>query len=76
MGRSKIIAGIWLGGFLLGFVSYLTYPMLKETFTAIILPLLQTESQIAGALVAGLVSSMVTMMVVLLLSHASGPKRY
>ncbi|MBI2183525.1 MAG: hypothetical protein HYU39_01050 [Thaumarchaeota archaeon] len=76
MGRTKAIAGIWLGGFLLGFASYLTYPILKDTLTRIAIMLLQTESRMIGAVAAGMVSSILTMMLMLLLSYASKPKNY
>ncbi|MBI2183704.1 MAG: hypothetical protein HYU39_01965 [Thaumarchaeota archaeon] len=64
MGRKATIAGIWFIGYSLGFLGYLAAPMLG-TWLLAILPSLALESMV-GALISGLVSSVIVTLLVML----------
>ena len=71
MGRLVVILGIWIAGFSLGFIGYLAYPMLSQMAVSIIPALISLDSQMIGAIVAGMASSFLTVLAVSLWAYAS-----
>ncbi len=71
MGRLSAILGVWLGGFFLGFVAFLSYPLLTGAILAFIPWLLQLGPQVIGAMVAGVATSFVTLVVVIIWAYGS-----
>ena len=71
MGRLLVILGIWIAGFSLGFIGYLAYPMLSQMAVSIIPALISLDSQMVGALVAGMASSFVTVLAVSIWAYTS-----
>jgi|TARA_B100001971_G_scaffold214284_1_gene250873 hypothetical protein len=71
MGRLLVILGIWIAGFSLGFIGYLAYPMLSQMAVSIIPALISLDSQMIGAIVAGMASSFLTVLAVSLWAYAS-----
>ena len=69
MNRFTGILAVWLAGFMLGFVAYLSYPALSRVIVSLVPFLLQLNTQIAGAAIAGIASSFVTLIVVMLWAH-------
>ncbi len=74
MGRYLSIIGIWMAGFALGFIGYLAYPALSQMIITILPFLMRIDSQVLGALVAGMASSFVTVLVVSVWAYASKPR--
>jgi uncharacterized membrane protein len=73
MGRFIAILGIWLAGFSLGFIGYLAFPLLSEMAITIWPFLLTMDTQIMGAVVAGVASSIVMIFAVTIWAYASRP---
>ena len=73
MGRLLAILGIWAAGFFLGFVGYLSYPALSEMAVSFLPSLINLDTQMTGALVAGIASSLVTLLAVSIWAYASRP---
>ena len=71
MGRFSAILGVWLGGFLLGFLAFLSYPLLSGAILAFIPWLLQLGPQVIGAVVAGVATSFVTLVLVIIWAYSS-----
>ncbi len=71
MSRFLAIFGIWLAGFSLGFIGYLMYPALSEMIVSVWPFLLNIDSQIAGALVAGSASSIITVVAISIWAYTS-----
>ena len=71
MGRLMAIIGIWFAGFTLGFIGYLAYPGLSQMAVSIIPSLISLDSQIVGAMVAGMASSFVTVLAVSIWAYSS-----
>ena len=74
MGRLLAILGIWLAGYLLGFIGYLAYPGLSKMAVTLLPSLLTIDSQMVGALVAGMASSFITVIAVAIWAYTSQPK--
>ena len=73
MGRLMAIIGIWIAGFSLGFIGYLAYPGLSQMAVSVIPSLISLDSQIVGAMVAGMASSFVTVLAVSIWAYSSRP---
>lgn len=73
MGRFIAIFGIWFAGFTLGFIGYLAYPTLSQMAITIWPFLINLDNQILGAMVAGMATSFVTVLVVSIWAYASRP---
>jgi chromate transport protein ChrA len=71
MGRFLAILGIWLAGFSLGFIGYLAYPGLSQMAVTLLPFLLNLDSQIVGAMVAGIASSVITVVAVSIWAYTS-----
>jgi len=71
MGRLLTMFGIWIAGFSLGFIGYLAYPGLSQMAVSVIPSLISLDSQMVGALVAGMASSFVTVLAVSLWAYTS-----
>ncbi len=71
MGRFLAILGIWLAGFSLGFIGYLAYPGLSQMAVTIWPFLLNLDSQVMGAMVAGIASSVITVVAVSIWAYTS-----
>lgn len=71
MGRAGAVFGVWVAGFLLGFIAYLAYPALSKMIVALVPFLLGLDTQIVGAMMAGIASSIVTLIVVMLWAYSS-----
>lgn len=71
MSRFLAILGIWLAGFSLGFIGYLAYPGLSQMAVTIWPFLLNLDSQVMGAMVAGIASSVVTVVAVSIWAYTS-----
>lgn len=71
MGRLLAILGIWIAGFFLGFIGYLAYPGLSQMVVSIIPALISIDSQMVGAMVAGMASSFITVLAVSIWAYAS-----
>ncbi len=71
MGRLMAIIGIWIAGFSLGFIGYLAYPGLSQIAVSVIPSLISLDSQIVGAMVAGMASSFVTVLAVSIWAYSS-----
>ena len=76
MSRYLIIFGIWMAGFSLVFMGYLAYPSLVPIITTILPFLLTLDNQIIGALIAGMASSLVTVIAVSLWAYSSKSKSF
>lgn len=63
MGRKSTIFGIWLAGYALGFVGYIVAPVLG-TWLLTILPQIILIETVLGALISGLVSSVIVTLLV------------
>lgn len=73
MGRFLAIMGIWAAGFILGFGGYLVYPVLSQIATSVFPSLINLDTQIMGALVAGIISSLITIIAVLIWAYSTRP---
>ncbi|MCL4437164.1 MAG: hypothetical protein M1503_04585 [Thaumarchaeota archaeon] len=73
MGRYLALMGIWFAGFALGFIGYLSYPTLSELAVTALPFLMNVNNQIIGALVAGVASSLITILAVSIWAYASRP---
>ena len=73
MGRLLAIFGIWLAGFSLGFIGYLVYPGLSQMAVTLWPFLVSLDGQILGAMVAGMASSLITVMAVTIWAYTSKP---
>jgi|TARA_B100001971_G_C17717605_1_gene299596 hypothetical protein len=71
MGRLMTIIGIWIAGFSLGFIGYLAYPGISQMAVSVIPSLMSIDSQIVGAMVAGMASSLVTVLAVTIWAYTS-----
>ena len=71
MGRLMGIIGIWVAGFSLGFIGYLAYPGISQMAVSIIPSLMSLDSQIVGAMVAGMASSFITVLAVTIWAYTS-----
>jgi uncharacterized membrane protein len=71
MGRFGTLFLIWLIGFALGSIGYLIYPVLSQAFASLAPAFLQLNEQIRGALLAGFLSSIVTVLAVYIWSYAT-----
>ena len=71
MGRLMGIIGIWVAGFSLGFIGYLAYPGISQMAVSVIPSLMSIDSQIVGAMVAGMASSLVTVLAVTIWAYTS-----
>ena len=69
MNRFIGILAVWFAGFMLGFIAYLSYPTLSSLIVSLVPFLLRLNTQIAGATIAGVASSLVTLVVVMLWAH-------
>jgi len=65
------IIGIWVAGFSLGFIGYLAYPGISQMAVSIIPSLMSLDSQIVGAMVAGMASSFITVLAVTIWAYTS-----
>ena len=65
MGRVTTILGIWFAGYALGFIGYLTIPALGQWLAAVLPNILLIET-VAGALISGLISSVLVTLLVML----------
>ena len=74
MNRFTAILVVWFAGFMLGFVTYLSYPALSNVIVSLVPFLLRFDTQIAGATIAGMASSFVTLIVVMLWASRSGSR--
>ena len=70
MGRLMGIIGIWVAGFSLGFIGYLAYPGISQMAVSIIPSLMSLDSQIVGAMVAGMASSFITVLAVTIWAYS------
>lgn len=59
MGRKSIIFGIWLLGYVIGFIGYLILPWAGKWFSEIIPRLIENEI-LFGAFLTGIAGSMIT----------------
>ncbi len=73
MGRFLVIIGIWVTGFILGFGGYLAYPILSQIAVSVFPSIINLNIQITGALVAGVISSVITLMAVLIWAYTTRP---
>lgn len=73
MGRLLAIMGIWAAGFFLGFVGYLAYPVLSQFALSVLPGLINLDTQMTGALVAGIASSLVTLLAVSIWAFTTRP---
>ncbi|HJN58352.1 MAG TPA: hypothetical protein QGF52_05035 [Nitrososphaerales archaeon] len=64
------IIGIWVAGFSLGFIGYLAYPGISQMAVSIIPSLMSLDSQIVGAMVAGMASSFITVLAVTIWAYS------
>jgi len=64
------IIGIWVAGFSLGFIGYLAYPGISQMTVSIIPSLMSLDSQIVGAMVAGMASSFITVLAVTIWAYS------
>ena len=71
MGRLMGIIGIWVAGFSLGFIGYLAYPGISQMAVSIIPSLMSLDSQIVGAMVAGMASSFIAVLAVTIWAYTS-----
>lgn len=76
MNRFTAVLAVWFAGFVLGFIAYLSYPVLSKAIVALVPFLLGLDSQIVGATIAGMASSLVTLVVVMLWAYKSGTRSY
>ena len=67
------IIGIWVAGFSLGFIGCLAYPGISQMTVSIIPSLMSLDSQIVGAMVAGMASSFITVLAVTIWAYTSRP---
>ena len=76
MGKITAILSIWIVGFTFGFIAYLVYPALGAYIGSIIpfLLMLNIDGQILGAMLAGIASSIVTVIAVFAWAKLSRPK--
>jgi len=74
MRRIAVLLGLGLLGFVIGFVGFLALDALKELLIQIYPALLNVEGYLLSAIVAGVVGSLVTVVVVIVWSYSS--KRY
>ena len=74
MGRTGAVFGVWIAGFLLGFIAYLVYPAMSKMIVALVPFLLGLDTQIVGAMMAGVASSIVTLIVVMLWAYSGSGK--
>jgi|TARA_B100000959_G_scaffold262155_1_gene300317 chromate transport protein ChrA len=70
MSRLMGIIGIWVAGFSLGFIGYLAYPGISQMAVSIIPSLMSLDSQIVGAMVAGMASSFITVLAVTIWAYS------
>lgn len=73
MGRLLAIMGIWAAGFALGFIGYLSYPAISSVAVSILPSLMSFDTQMSGALMAGVATSVVTVLAVSIWAYASKP---
>ncbi|MCS7116803.1 MAG: hypothetical protein RMJ31_00595 [Nitrososphaerota archaeon] len=59
MGRKSVIFGIWLLGFVLGFIGYLVLPWIGKWFIEVI-PYLVKNEVLFGAFITGIAGSIIT----------------
>jgi hypothetical protein len=65
MNRFVTIIAVWFAGFMLGFIAYLSYPAMSSVIVSLVPFLLGLDSQLVGATISGMASSMVTLIVVM-----------
>ncbi|HEY4674199.1 MAG TPA: hypothetical protein VIH03_08540 [Nitrososphaerales archaeon] len=76
MNRFTGILAVWVAGFMLGFIAYLSYPVMSRVIVSLVPFLLGLDSQIVGATIAGMASSLVTLIVVMLWAYRSDSRSY
>ena len=76
MNRFTGILAVWVAGFMLGFIAYLSYPVMSSVIVSLVPFLLGLDSQIVGATIAGMASSLVTLIVVMLWAYRSDSRSY
>jgi len=76
MNRFTGILAVWVAGFMLGFIAYLSYPVMSRVIVSLVPFLLGLDSQIVGATIAGMASSLVTLIVVMLWAYRSDSGSY
>jgi len=76
MNRFTGILAVWVAGFMLGFIAYLAYPVMSRVIVSLVPFLLGLDSQIVGATIAGMASSLVTLIVVMLWAYRSDSRSY
>lgn len=76
MNKLSVVLGVWLGGFLFGFIAYLGYPYMTSVVLSIIPWMSGLNPQLIRAIVAGIVTSFVTLIAVIIWSRSSRPNGY
>lgn len=76
MNRFTGILAVWVAGFMLGFIAYLSYPVMSSVIVSLVPFLLGLDSQIVGATIAGMASSLVTLIVVMFWAYRSDSRSY
>ena len=76
MNRFTGILAVWLAGFMLGFIAYLSYPAMSRVIVYLVPFLLGLDSQIVGATIAGIASSLLTLIVVMVWAYRSDSRSY
>ena len=71
MGRIAIFLTVWLVGYALGFVGYLSYPALSEMVIRSLPFFLSLDSRVIGATVAGMITSFLTLVGVMAWARSS-----
>jgi len=76
MKRFTGIIAVWFAGFMLGFIAYLAYPAMSSVIVSLVPFLLGLDSQIVGATITGMASSMVTLIVIMFWAYRSDSHSY
>ena len=74
MGRISIMIGIWLVGFVIGFVGFIIFGALAEALASLLPFLTNMDIYLLRAILSGFVASIVTVIAVIVWSYSS--RRY
>jgi len=74
MGRISVMIGLWLVGFVVGFIGFLLFSALAEALMRLLPFLANVDSYLLRATLSGFVGSLVTVIAVFVWSYSS--KRY
>ncbi|MGQ9468763.1 MAG: hypothetical protein ACUVTD_02910 [Nitrososphaerales archaeon] len=74
MGRTGVMIGLWLVGFVIGFIGFIIFNALAEVLVNLLPFLTRIDSYILRATLSGFVGSIVTVVAAVVWSYSS--KRY